>query len=192
MTTRRLTPIDAQTFWLAGKIPNDTFLLFGFAGAPSDVAQTLADVEARARGCRDLSLRIDDHGWLAYPSWAHRDVDRSQFVLHDLDERTWGACLAAVCGLIDEQLDAGHTAWRLHVFTDVVGVPAMDGPGTVAVLQISHAMGGGGRTSALAALMFGRAGVELPDTHQPSTGPVALPLAGFRAAKAHRKLLADV
>ena len=192
MTTRRLTPIDAQTFWLAGKIPNDTFLLFGFAGVPSDVARTLADLEVRARGCRDLSLRIDDHGWLAYPSWVHRDVDRSQFVLHDLDEDTWGACLAAVCVLIDDQLDASDMAWRLHVFTDVRGIPGVEGSGTVAVLQISHALGGGGRTSELAALMFGRAGAEVPEIHPPSTGPIALPLAGFRAAKAHRRLLADV
>jgi hypothetical protein len=192
MTTRRLTPIDAQTFWLAGKIPNDTFLLFGFAGVPADVAQTLDDLEARVRGCPDLSLRVDDHGFLRYPSWAHRDVDRSQFVVHDLDERTWAACLAAVCALIAEQVDAGETAWRLHVFADVVGMPGVEGPGTVAVLQISHALGGGGRTSAHAALMFGRVGVEVPEIHPPSTGPVALSVAGFRAARAHRRLVADV
>jgi hypothetical protein len=137
-------------------------------------------------------VRVDDHGSWGYPSWVHRGVDRSQFVMHELGEPTWAACLAAVCALIDGQLDAADTAWRLHVFTDVVGMPGVEGPGTVAVLQISHALGGGGRTSALAALMFGRAGVETPEIHRPSTGPIALPLAGFRAARAHRRLLADV
>jgi hypothetical protein len=192
MTTRRLTPTDAQTFWLATKIPNDTFLLFGFAGVPTDLAQTLDDLEARARGCPDLSVRVDDRGGWSYPSLVRRDVERSQFVVHDLEHRTWEACLAAVCALIDEQLDAGNAAWRLHVFTDVDGVPGVDGAGTVAVLQISHALGGGGRTSAHAALMFGRIGVEVPEIHPPSVGPIALPLAGFRAARAHRGLLADV
>ena len=192
MTTRRLTPIDAQTFWLATKIPNDTFLLFGFAGVPTDLASTLDDVEARASGCPDLSVRVDDRGGWGYPSWVRRDVDRSQFVVHDLEDHTWAACLVAVCTLIGEQCDAGDTAWRLHVFTDVIGVPGVDGPGTVAVLQISHALGGGGRTSAHAALMFGRADVEVPEIQPPSTGPIALPWAGFRAARTHRGLLADV
>jgi hypothetical protein len=192
MTTGRLTPIDAQTFWLADKIPNDTVLLFGFAGRPADVARTLDALEARARRCPELSVRVDDGGGWGYPRWVHRDVDRSQFVVHDLEERTWTACLAAVGALIADQLDATDAAWRLHVFADVDAVPGVDGPGTVAVLQISHALGGGGRTSAHAAMMFGRTEVDLPEIHPPSTGPISLPVAGFRAARAHRRLVADV
>ena len=192
MSTRRLTPIDAQTFWLAGKIPNDTVLLFGFAGGPADVASTLELLEARARGCPALSVRVDDDGSWGYPRWVRRDVDRSQFVVHDLEERTWAACLAAVGALTADQLDATDTAWRLHVFTDVDAVPGVDGPGTVAVLQISHALGGGGRTSAHAALMFGRAHVQLPEIHPRPFGPIMLPVAAFRAARANRGLVADV
>ncbi|GAB7068803.1 DUF1298 domain-containing protein [Mycobacterium hodleri] len=192
MTRERLTPIDAQTFWLAGKIPNDTVLLFGFAGGPADVARTLDGLESRARSCPELSVRVQDGGAWGYPRWVHRDVDRSQFVVHDLEDRTWAGCLAAVGALVDEQLDATDTAWRLHVFTDVDALPGVDGPGTVAVLQISHALGGGGRTSAHAALMFGRADVDLPAIHPRSIGPISLPLAGFRAARAHRRLMADV
>jgi hypothetical protein len=192
MTTRRLTPIDAQTFWLASKIPNDTFLMFGFAGVPSDPERTLDDLEARARGCPDLSVRVDDHPSWRYPAWVRRGVDRSQFVRHDLRDPSWSACLAAVCALIADQLDASRQAWRLHVFTGVSGVPGVDGPGTVAVLQISHALGGGGRTSAHAATMFGRADVDLPPITAPPAGPLAMPRAGLRAARAHRELLADV
>ena len=192
MTTRRLTPIDAQTFWLAGKIPNDTFLLYGFAGGPADLSQTIDELATRARSCPDLSLRIDEHASGGYPTWVRRYVDRSQFVVHDLADRNWAACLAAVCELIDQQVDAGSVTWRLHVFTDVDGVPGVDGPGTVAVLQISHALGGGGRTCAHAALMFGRPEVEVPGIQPPSPGLIALPLAGFRAARAHRGLVADV
>jgi hypothetical protein len=113
-------------------------------------------------------------------------------VVHELDDPTWMGCLSAIGALIADQLDARRAAWRLHVFTGVHGVPGADGPGTVAVLQISHALGGGGRTCAHAALMFGRTGDGAPAIDPPPTGPMALPLAGFRAAQAHRGLLADV
>lgn len=191
MTMRRLTPIDAQTFWLSAKIPNDTFLLFGFAGVPDDLEQTLTDIGARARTHPDLTVRIDDRDGLRYPAWVHRDVDRAQFLVHDVEDRSWSGCLAAVGALIAAQLDARQTAWRLHVFTGVDGVPGVVGPGAVAVLQISHALGGGGRTSAHAALMFGRAGAVIPESSPPHTGSFALPLNGFRAARAHRRLVAE-
>ncbi|MCV7419708.1 DUF1298 domain-containing protein [Mycobacterium yunnanensis] len=191
MTANRLTPFDAQTFWLAAKIPNDTVLMFGFAGVPADLERALAEVEARAAGCPELAWRIDD-GSRGYPRWVHRGGDRSQFVVHDLPERTYEACLAAIAALVERPLDATDTAWRLHLFAGVLDVPGVDGPGVVAVLQISHALGGGGRTSAHAALLFGRSGVVLPEIRPAPVGPAALALAGFRAARAHRALTADV
>ena len=69
MGTRRLTPTDAQTFWMSAKIPNDTFLLFAFAGVPSDLEATLDDVASRAGASLDLTVRIDDRGGLSYPAW---------------------------------------------------------------------------------------------------------------------------
>ena len=192
MTTRRLTPTDAQTFWMSAKIPNDTFLLFGFAGVPADLEATLTGLAARARGCPDLMVRVDDRGGLGYPTWRHRGVDRSQFVVHDLENRTWAGCLAEVCRLIADQLDARAAAWRLHVFTGVDGVPGVAGEATVAVLQISHALGGGGRTCAPAALMFGRVDAVVPGIDSRSASPLAMPLLGVRAARAHRRFEADV
>jgi len=191
MAANRLTPIDAQTFWLSAKIPNDTVLMFGFGGVPADLERTLDEIEARAAGCPELGWRVDD-GSRGYPRWVHRGVDRSQFVVHDLPGRTYEACLAAVGTLVERPLDATDTAWRLHVFADVLDVPGVDGPGVVAVLRISHALGGGGRTSAHAALLFGRSGVVLPEIAPPSVGPAASVLAGIRAARAHRALTADV
>jgi hypothetical protein len=191
MSTERLTPTDAQTFWMSAKIPNDTFLLFGFAGTPADLEATLDDLASRARGCPDLTVRVDDRARLRYPTWARRDVDRSQFVVHDLENRSWAGCLAEVSLLIAAQLDARVAAWRLHVFPGVDGVPGVAGLGTVAVLQISHALGGGGRTSAPAALMFGRVGAVVPGIDAPPGGPLALPLLGVRAARAHRRFVAD-
>jgi hypothetical protein len=191
VSTHRLTPVDAQTFWTAAKIPNDTFLLFGFAGVPADLDRALAEVMGRAAECAELTVRVDDPGGLSYPTWAQCGVDPAQFVLHELEDATWSGCLAATVGLIDEQLDARVQAWRLHVFPSVDGVPgAAVGRGTVAVLQISHALGGGGRTSVSAALMFGRSGA-MPEVVPDRVGPAQLPLLGFRAARAHRRLVAD-
>lgn len=190
MTIRRLTPNDAQTFWLAAKIPNDTFLLFGFAGVPDDLARTLDDVEGRARGCPDLSLRVDDRGGWGYPAWVRCEADRSRLVVHEADS-SWASCQAEVCALIADQLDATVATWRLHVFVGVTGMPGVDGPGTVAVLQISHTLGGGGRTSAHAALLFGRAEVDIPAIVPPRLGPLAMPQTAVRAALAHRRLRAD-
>jgi hypothetical protein len=192
MSTRRLTPTDAQTYWLSAKIPNDTFLLFGFAGVPPDLDVVLDDVASCARRHPDLTVCIEDGGFLTYPALVHGNVDRTQFVVHDIADPTWAGCLSAVSTLIDDQLDAGAMTWRLHVFTGLDDVPGVVGPGTVVVLQISHALGGGGRTSAHAALMFGRAGAEVPGISPPSAGPLALPVAGFRAARAHRRMLADI
>lgn len=190
---RRLTPVDAQTFWMSAKIPNDTVLLYGFAGVPDDLEHALEQVRDGARGCSELSVRIDDRDTLAYPGWVECGVDPAQVVLHDLEDPTWAGCLRAVSLLIDDQLDARRAAWRLRVFVGVHGVPGVpsaSGPGTVAVLQISHALGGGGRTSHSAAIMFGRS-ASMPEVTPFSAGLATLPLLGFRAARAHRRLVAD-
>jgi hypothetical protein len=191
MPVRRLSAVDAQTYWMSAKIPNDTVLLYGFAGVPADLERAIEEIAARARGCGDLKVRIDDGGPLTYPAWVHRDVDRSLFVLHDIEDRTFLACLAKVGEVTADRLNAAEAAWRLHVFTDVEGVPGSVGPGTVAVLQISHALGGGGRTSASAAIMFGRRDGVVPGIDAPHTGLCNLPISGYRAARAHRQMTED-
>jgi WS/DGAT C-terminal domain len=191
MPVRRLSAVDAQTYWMSAKIPNDTVLLYGFAGVPVDLERAIEEIAARARGCSDLTVHIDDGGPLTYPAWVHRDVDRSLFAVHDIDDRTFLACLAKVGEVTADGLNAREAAWRLHVFTDVEGVPGSVGPGTVAVLQISHALGGGGRTSAPAAIMFGRGDGVVPGIDDLHTGLFNLPISGFRAARAHRQMTED-
>jgi hypothetical protein len=190
VSTPRLTPIDAQTYWTSAKIPNDTFLLFGFAGGPAGLEQAIEEARVRASACSELSVRVDDHGGWSYPAWARRDVDVGQFVVHELGEASWAGCLAAVAELIGDQVDAAVAAWRLHVFAGVDGVPGVDGEGTVAVLQISHALGGGGRTSQSAALMFGRDGA-MPEVTPAHVGLFDMPVLGLLAARAHRRMVAD-
>ncbi|MGZ8813794.1 MAG: WS/DGAT domain-containing protein [Mycobacterium sp.] len=191
MTVRRLSAVDAQTYWMSAKIPNDTVLLYGFSGGPADPDAALEEIAERARGCPDLTVRIEDGGRLTYPAWVHREVDRSLFVVHDTEDRTFQACLDEASALTADRLDARVAAWRMHVFTDIEGVPGAVSPGTVVVLQISHALGGGGRTSAPAAIMFGRRAGVVPGIDAPRTRPICLPILGFRAARAHRRMVED-
>jgi hypothetical protein len=190
MPARRLSTVDAQTYWMSAKIPNDQFLLYGFAGVPSELDRALEEIRERALGCPDLRLRVRDRSFLTYPTWVTGDVGADQFVVHDLADRTWAGCLAAVAGLGEHQLHAHAMSWRLHVFPGIEAVPCA-GTGTVAVLQATHAFGDGIRSSALAALLFGRRGaVRAVKAPAPFRG-VALPWRSVRAARAHRQLVRD-
>jgi hypothetical protein len=184
----RLTAVDAQSFWMSAKIPNDTFLVFGFAGVPADPAAAIDDVTGRAAAIPELAVRIDDGSPLLYPHWVGVGVADDQVVMREA--ATWAEVMAATVTLVDDQLAAEERAWRLFVFPAVDGVPGVTGPGTAVVLQISHALGGGGRTALTAALMFGRDGV-LPHVDPLHVNPALLPLLGFRAGRAQRQLVAD-
>jgi hypothetical protein len=190
MTVRRLSAVDAQMHWMSAKIPNDQFLLYGFAGVASDLEQALASVLARVSGCPELRLRVRDRGPFTYPSWIAGEVRPDQVVLHDLTDSSWAGCLAAVARLAEHQLDARRMTWRLHVFTSVDGPPGA-GVGTVAVLQATHALGDGIRSSALAAWLFGRAEQVPPVQAPPPFRGATLPWKSVRAARAHQQLVRD-
>ncbi|MEV3902247.1 WS/DGAT domain-containing protein [Mycobacterium sp. NPDC050551] len=188
---RRLAAADAQTYWLSAKMPSDQFLVYGFAGGPADPREALAPVRERARGCGELRLRVREHSALTYPEWAPAGIDDRQFCVHDLDDRSWPGCLAAVRRLAERQLDAREMTWRLHLFAAVDGIPGAGRPGTVVVLQVAHALADGVRGSALAALLLGRpGGVEpVPVSRFPAA---RLPVRAVTAARTHRRLLRDV
>ena len=190
MTVRRLAAVDAQTYWMSAKIPNDAFLLYGFAGVPGNLGQAIDVVRGRAEDCAELRLRIRDGNGLTYPEWVSGDVDAGQFTVRELDDNSWAACLAAVSRLADDQLDPRVCAWRLHVFTTVDGVPTVSGAGTVAVVQMSHAFADGARSSALAAQLFGRA-VDIAPVPTPRLRGIRLPWRSFIAARTHRRLVRD-
>jgi hypothetical protein len=190
MLMRRLSAVDAQTYWMSAKIPNDQFLLYGFAGVASDLEQVLAAVRARAGRCPELRLRVRDSGVFTYPSWIAGEVGRDQVVVHDLADNSWAGCLATVTRLAGDQLDARRMTWRMHVFTPVDGLPGAD-VGTVAVLQAAHALGDGIRSSALAAWLFGRVGEVPPVPAPPPIRGAALPWRSVLAAGAHRQLVRE-
>jgi hypothetical protein len=186
----RLTAVDAQMFWMSARMPNDTFLLYGFDGVPADLDAAIGELVTNARTSPDLSQRIEDDSRLQYPSWVYHEVSAAQFTVHRLADPSWTGCLAAVSALVDDQLDARVMPWRVHLFAGVLGVPGVAGSGTVAVLQITHALGGGGRTCGPAAVMFGGSAVVAPVTPVYAS-PALLVWRSVEAARAHRRLVAD-
>ncbi|WP_395310361.1 WS/DGAT domain-containing protein [Mycobacterium sp. AMU20-3851] len=190
MAANRLTAVDAQMFWMSSRMPNDTFLLYGFEGVPTDLDAALAQLAVAAGRSPDLTRRVSDAEPWRYPSWVPHQVDPGQFRVHDLEDGSWSDCLAAVVTLVDDQLDATVTPWRLHVFPGVRGVPQIDGCATVAVLQITHVLGGGGRTCGPAAVMFGR-DAEVPAVTPVYGNPLTLPWRSLQAARTHQQLMRD-
>lgn len=185
----RLAAVDAQSYWTSGAIPNDHYALYGFGDAVTDVESALQEVRDRARDCPELRLRIAERGAWSYPVWAPCEVAPDQFVVHELADRSWASCLAAVQRLSDDQLDQLVMSWRLHVFPAIDGVPGTR-CGTVAVLQATHAFADGNRSAALAGYLFGRR-AEVPAVMSPSYTPLAFPRRSIAAARAHRRLVRD-
>ncbi|OBK47147.1 WS/DGAT domain-containing protein [Mycobacterium sp. 1081908.1] len=183
-----MAAVDAQFYWMSAKIPNDEFLLYAFDGEPADLGRAVERVYRRARECPGLTVRVRERGRLAYPQWVPAAVGPQWVVRHDPAAGGWSDCLAAVVGLAAEQLDARRMPWRLHLFTAVEGIPGVPRPGTVAVLQIAHALADGARAAAMAAWLFGR-DAPVPEAVWPSAG--FLPWRAFDAARAHRRLVHD-
>ena len=163
---------DAQMLWLSPKIPNDQFLLYAFDGAPN-VDAGVTQLRRNVEWCAELRLRVVDEGGWRYPRWEPAGIRPEQFVVHQAAPRQ--ECLAALAGL--EPLDATRMAWRAHVF-----------PPGIVVVQISHALGDGPRSAALAAALLGRR------TSVPPVAPADrgfLPWRAIAAARAHRRLVRD-
>jgi hypothetical protein len=187
MAARRMAAVDAQFYWMSAKIPNDEFLLYAFDGEPADLGRAVERLCRRARECPGLTVRVRERGRLAYPQWVPTDIGPEWVVRHDA-ERGWSDCLTAVVGLAEDQLDAGRMPWRLHVFAPVRGIPGVAGAGTVAVLQVAHALADGARASAMAAWLFGR---DAPVPQVAGAPAGFLPWRAVEAARTHRGLVRD-
>ncbi|ORB74288.1 WS/DGAT domain-containing protein [Mycobacterium scrofulaceum] len=188
MSAQRMAAVDAQFYWMSAKIPNDEFLLYAFDGEPADYAEAVEQLRRRADACPGLTLRVRDRGPWAYPQWIPAADSPDRAVRHELDDRGWAGCLAAVVALAADQLDARRSPWRLHVFPAVLGIPGVTGPGCVAVLQVAHALADGARASAMAAWLFGR---NDPVRSVPRPRAGFLPWRAAQAAHAHRRLERD-
>jgi hypothetical protein len=180
--------VDAQFYWMSAKVPNDEFLLYAFDGEPADCARAMERVCQRARACPGLTMRLRERSPLTYPRWVPAAVGPERVVRHDLADHSWPQCLAGVVALADDQLDIRRMPWRVHVFTPVLGIPGVRGAGTVAVMQVPHALADGARGSAMAAWLFGRS-APVPEPAAPPAG--FLPWRAIDAARAHRRLVRD-
>lgn len=188
VTAQRMAAVDAQFYWASAKIPNDQFLLYAFDGETANLERVFEQIRLRARACPDLAIRVADGCSLTYPRWAPMAVGPELFVHHDLAEPSWQVCLDAVVDLAAEQLDIRRTPWRMHVFTPVIGIPGVGGPGSVVVMQVAHALGDGARASAMAAWLFGRAA---PVAEVARTCAGFLPWRAGHASRTHRQLVRD-
>lgn len=185
----RLAAVDAQTFWMSNKIPNDQFVLYAFDGVLDQPSATIERLSERARACPDLGLRIVDDCAVRYPRWVRDSVSPGQFQLHNGGSLDWADCMDEVARLADAQLDPRAGAWRLHLLGPVTGGPVGTSALTVAVLQVSHALADGLRTAQLAGWLFGR-----PEPVPPliAERPGSMLRCGIAAARAERALTADI
>lgn len=174
MSSERMAAADAQLLWLSAKVPNDQFLVYVFDGTP-DIPAGLEEVRRNAEGFQELRLRVcDDSPW-RYPRWVSAEIGAEQFAVHQATESgDWSACLDSVARL--DQLDVTRMAWRVNIF-----------PPAVVVVQVSHALGDGTRSAALAAALLGRR-VPIPAV-TPDRGNVLW--RGIGAARAHRAMVRD-
>ena len=185
----RMAAVDAQFYWMSAKVPSDAFLLYAFAGEPTDFERAVDDVRSRAQACPAFTVRVDDGSPLTYPHWVPTAVEPEWVIRHQLDDGSWRGCLDAVVRLVDDQLDVRRAPWRLHLFAPVHGIPGYTGPGTVAVMQAAHSLADGARDVALAGWLFGRA-APVPDVTALSPG--FMPWRAVNAARTHRKLVRDI
>jgi hypothetical protein len=188
MAAHRMAAVDAQFYWMSAKVPNDDFQLYAFDGEPAELERAIEQVRRRARACPDLTMRVHDGSALTFPQWVPAAVGPQHVVRQDLADHTWHSCLAAVVGLAESQLDIRRMPWRLHVFTPVLGIPGVAGPGTIAVMQVAHALADGVRGSAMAAWLFGR-DAPVPEVARLPAG--FLPWRAADAARTHRQLVRD-
>ena len=183
----RMTAVDAQFYWLSAKVPSDQFLLCAFDGEPTDFERAVDDVRGRAKACPALTVRVDDGSPLTYPSWVPTSIEPERITRRQLDDDSWTGCLDAIARLADDQVDIRRAPWRVHLFAPVHDLPGGNGPGTVAVLQVAHALADGVRGSALAAWLFGRP-TPVPEV---TASPGFLPWRAVNSVRAHRKLVRD-
>lgn len=146
-------------YWLSRRTPNDLFLLYSFADTGLPTAELRAFVADRGAGIPDLRVRLREvRGDLDYPSWVLGGFGADQFVEHRLPRADWAHLLDAVGELLGTGVDATASPWRLHVFRGVEGAPMRATEAELAivvVLQMSHALADGRRSSEIARALFG-------------------------------------
>lgn len=152
-----MLPADAEAYWLAPKTRSDQFLLFAFDAVDAwDGDRVRTGLLARARCIPDLNLVVRETVRnLDFPYWEPSSARPDQFVERPLTVSTWRSCLDDVASLIGHQVDPRQAAWRVHLYPSVTDLPDGSDRGSVAVLQVSHALADGRGSTELARRLFG-------------------------------------
>ncbi|MGW0039350.1 wax ester/triacylglycerol synthase domain-containing protein [Gordonia sp. NPDC003376] len=172
-----MEPVDARAHWMASRIPSDQFLLYTF-DLPDPPLDVIAEMLVRrASRVPDLTLRIREvPGTLDRPYWVGAEPEAEQLRIHH-GPWTWQGCLDRLGELMSDQVDPTRHTWRIHLFGPV------DDEHCVMVLQISHAVGDGRRTSSIARELLAPDLRPRPDawseTGVPGIAAAALGLARF-------------
>ncbi|WP_051198432.1 WS/DGAT domain-containing protein [Gordonia shandongensis] len=133
-----------------------------------------ATLRERAAAVGDLGVGIAAVAAdLGGPRWVRSVPGDDRFRIHEAS--TWAECLTMLGELIVDNDRDESVPWRLHLFGPLDGVPEVDGPARIVVLQIAHALGDGRRVSAIARALLG------PDD---PAGPAPQPGPGGRLADA--------
>lgn len=186
-----MDPADAMWYWLATRFPTDQFIVFAFAGKPESPVAAAESAMERARANPFLTLRIiDDPPRWRLPRWVSGGVESDRCTVHDLADPTWTGFLEALAGLVSRPLALDEHTWRLHVFSPLQGVPGSPDVATVVVMQITHALGDGPRSAALAGYLFGRDAIPADAPYAPDDGLVRRVATALRERRAFEREVA--
>lgn len=187
-TSRAMTAVDAQMFWLSTVIPSDSITLYAFEDAADDLDPAIDELRRRAQACDELRMRVVDDGAWRYPRWVRGEAGADQFVVHEAGGVDWQGCLDVAALFRAEPLDLRQMSWRAHIFPRVHDIPCVPGMGSVVAVQVGHAYADGSRGTVLNGALLGRGRpVPLPVAARP--GPLLV--RGIAAARAHRRLVRD-
>ncbi|OQS15693.1 hypothetical protein B0T36_06795 [Nocardia donostiensis] len=123
-------------------------------GVPS-ADEIVRHFSARAEVLEPLRRRVHDvPGGFAHPFWGVDGSPIDSHIVTHPGELDWPGCLDRMGAVLSQPLDARVSAWQLHVFPEVSGVPTLTGAGTVVMMHISHALMAGPAMTSLSEALF--------------------------------------
>ncbi|MGU3290974.1 wax ester/triacylglycerol synthase domain-containing protein [Williamsia sp. M5A3_1d] len=160
-------------FWFgtSDAMPTDQYFVLAFSNVGSAEGPAWEDlvdlIAARSTAIPALNKRLaESPASIDYPRWLHHPADMDECLHRLVDEdrtastpavtREWSTCVDEIERLLASTLDATRTPWQLHIATDVVGVPQVDGPATIVFVRFSHVLTDGLGGAALLRALFGR------------------------------------
>ncbi|GAA5046538.1 wax ester/triacylglycerol synthase domain-containing protein [Nocardia callitridis] len=119
---------------------------------PADIAEYFG---ARTDLLEPLRRRIVEVPYgLGHPFWVVDNSPIDQHVTTHSEALDWAKCQQRLGEILARPLDARVSAWEMHVFPDVSGIPTCTGTGTVVLIFVSHALIAGPSMTSLSEALF--------------------------------------